>query len=96
MERGDRSIAIAVLSVISIVGVLAIVTLFLREPTAGIVQGQSMYVTQDANSLGITCKNPSQEVVFLGYQGKYAVYCCLEKMIGLNKCVEPHRLITTI
>jgi hypothetical protein len=95
MERGaEHSVAIAVLGVIGIVGVLATVTL-LQKPTGLVMQDQSIYVTEDAGRLAITCKNVKQEVVFLGYEANYEAYCCLEDMIGQNECRFPHKVLMT-
>ena len=95
MERGEQSVAIAVLSVIGIVGVLASVTLFMKAPSGLVMQGQSIYVTENAANLQISCSNPSQQVVFLGYENNYQVWCCIEKMIGQNTCMEPHKVSIT-
>ncbi len=92
MERGA---GLAVLSIIGIVGLLATVTLFLRQPTGLVMQDQSIYITEDAGRLAITCKNVQQQVVFLGYDANYRVYCCLENMHGQNECILPHRVLIT-
>ncbi len=91
MERGeDRSIAIAVLSVIGIVGILAAITLA-RQPTGLVAQGQTIYVTENAANLPVLCKEP--QVIFLGYDANYKVYCCFEDMIGQNECLYPQKVM---
>ncbi len=91
MERGERSIAIAVLSVIGIVGLLATVTLFLGEPTANVAQGQSIYTTEDQAALGMDCLN--RQVYFLRYEANFGVYCCPEHMIGQNECLVEKKIL---
>jgi hypothetical protein len=96
MERGaERNIAIAVLSIIAIVGVLATATLFLKQPTGQVMQEQGIYVSEDASELAIECENRQQIVYFLGYEGNFAVYCCPEKMNGQNECMWPHKVLIT-
>ena len=87
MERGDRSIALAVLGVIAVVSALASVAVYLKQPT-----GQVIYVTEEASHIGIFCRD---RAAFLGYTGNYAVYCCLEHMIGQNECKFPQRIFRT-
>jgi len=93
MERGEGRIALIVLILIGIVGVIASVTLFLRGPTGLVMQGQDIYPTEDARNIGITCENPGQKAVFLGYSSNFQVYCCLEDMIGQNECIFPYRVL---
>ncbi|VVB81147.1 Uncharacterised protein [uncultured archaeon] len=94
MERGDKS-TIAILGAIAIVGVLALVTLVVQQPTGQVMQDQSIYVTEDAGNLAIECKNPTQTVVFLRYDANYAVYCCLEDMMDQNQCRFEKRVLLT-
>jgi len=94
MERGDRN-AIAILSAIFIVGVLAIITLVMQQPTGQVMQDQSIYVTEEAGHFAIECKNPTRTVVFLRYDANYAVYCCLEDMMGQNECRFEKRVLLT-
>ncbi len=92
MERGEEgSIAIAVLSVISIVGVLATITLFLRQPAGLIAQGQNIYPTEDITGLPIVCSE--YQAIFLGYDANFKVYCCKEDMNGQNECRSPQRIL---
>lgn len=94
MERGEeRSIAIVTLSMISIVAMLAAVTLFLRQPAGMIMQGTEVYRTADADKFGITCTNlNNNKVAYMGSEGRYEVYCCIDDLIGQNSCGTPHRV----
>ncbi|MBW3016322.1 hypothetical protein KY309_01795 [Candidatus Woesearchaeota archaeon] len=91
MERGATVALIAVV----IVGVLAIITIIMPAPTGFIAQGQAVYVTESAPHLAIACKNPQQQVVFLRYDSNYAIFCCLEDMIGQNACRSEKRVLLT-
>ncbi len=94
MKRGEQgSIAVAVLSIIGVVGVLATLTLIMRQPSGQITQDSSVYQTVQIGSLNIMCQNMMQEVYFLGYQGAYEVYCCPEHMIGQNECKHPKKIL---
>ena len=93
MERGERNIAIAVLGAATIIGVLAILTLFLQQPTGQIMQGESVYASVDADRLGIPCSNPTNQAILIGYERDHQVYCCIEHVIGQNECKAPQRII---
>lgn len=94
MERGEeRSIAIVTLSMISIVAVLAAVALFLRQPSGMVMQGTEVYKTADADKFGITCASLDvQKVTYMGSEGRYEVYCCIDDLTGQNGCRTPHRI----
>jgi len=91
MERG----ATIALFIVVIVGMLAMINLVMPEPTAQLTQGQGVYITEDAAHLAISCKNPQQQVNFLRYDANYAVFCCLEDMIGQNDCRFEKRVLLT-
>ncbi len=94
MKRGEQgSIAVAVLSIISVVGVLATLTMFMRQPIGQVTQDSSVYPTVQIGRLDIVCENMMQEVYFLGYQGAYGVYCCPEHMQGQNECKYPKKVL---
>ena len=95
MKRGAVSGAILVLALVSIVGVLAAVTLSAWQPSGLVMQNQNVYQTEDANQVGIQCNNQQNFAYFLGYTGRYAVFCCVEDMHGANDCKFPHQVIIT-
>ncbi len=93
MKRGEQgSIAIAVLSIIGIVGVLATLTLFMRQPAGLVTQGEGVYAVKYGVN-GIECENRLQEAYFLGYESNYEVYCCVEDMNGQNECNQPYKIL---
>jgi len=93
MKRGEQgSIAIAVLSIIGIVGVLATLTLIMRQPAGLVTQGEGVYAVKYGVN-GVECENRLQEVYFLGYNGNYEVYCCAEDMNGQNECIQPYQVL---
>lgn len=91
MERG----ALAALIVTVTVGILAVITLMMPEPTAMLMTDQGVYITENAAHMAIACKNPTQTVNFLRYDANYAVFCCLEDMIGQNECRFEKRVLLT-
>jgi hypothetical protein len=93
MERGAVSSAILVLALVSIVGVLAAVTLNAWQPSGLVMQNQNVYVTEDASQVGMQCNNQQNLAYFLGYTGVYAVFCCTEDMNGANDCKYPHQIM---
>jgi len=95
MERGERRIALVTLSIISIVAMLATVALFLRQPTAMIMQGTQVYQVVDASGFGITCANMPQQVIYMGSEQRYEIYCCLSDINGQNRCRTPQRIFRT-
>jgi len=95
MERGAVSGAVLVLALVGIVGVLATVALIARQPTGLVAQNEAIYVTEDARTLGIACRNWQHQVFFLGYTGSYAVFCCTEDMTDQNECRYPHKVLIT-
>ena len=95
MERGAVSSAILVLALVSIVGVLATVTLTVWQPSGLVMQNQNVYPTEDASQVGMQCNNQQNFAYFLGYTGIYAVFCCVEDMHGANECKYPHQVIIT-
>lgn len=95
MERGAVSSPILVLALVSIVGVLAAVTLNAWQPSGLVMQNQNIYVTEDASQVGIQCTNQQNLAYFLGYAGRYAVFCCVEDMHGTNECKYPHQVLIT-
>ena len=95
MERGERSIAILTLSIISVVAVLGAVALFLRQPTGQVMQGTQVYQVVDAGQFGVTCTNLPQQIVYLGSEGRYEIYCCISDINGQNACRNPQRIFRT-
>lgn len=83
MKRGER---IAVLSVISVVAVLAATGLVLT-PTGQVPQNVPIYPTSTASS---ACQ---MDMVILQDTNVGTTYCCLEDMIGANTCKLPFTII---
>lgn len=96
MERGERRIALAVLLLVSIVGVIATATL-LNSPTGQYMRQQGIYVVEDANAeFPFRCRNELHQPTFLGYDAQYRVYCCPEDYdAGANFCRVPHKTLIT-
>jgi len=91
MQRGE---AVAVLSIVSIVGILASATLLLHSPTAQITQGQTMYETVPQSLFPIICAQSYTDLIIIHAPGNIDTYCCPEDMIGENTCKKPQRIFT--
>jgi len=94
MERGEQIATLTVLAVIGITSVLALITMF-GAPTGKITQTQKIYPEVYLPEISYQCANPNQNMIFLGYQANYGVYCCVEDMIGQNTCGLPRKIIIT-
>lgn len=93
MERGDRTVAVGVLALVAVVGLLATVQLF-SNPTGSYVAEQGVFVMEDNPEYALECENRLQQAVFLGYNGQYQEYCCLENYDATsNSCSWIRRIL---
>ena len=83
------------LTIVGIIGLLATASLFAQSPTGQVMQEQGVYISEDQANLAIECENRLQQVIFLGYQANYGVWCCPEDMNGQNECRFPKRILIT-
>ncbi len=82
MERGER---LLVLSVVTVVGVMALTSMFVT-PTGNVPQGGSFYMTQTGSS----CE---AGLLILKDDPTSRTYCCQEHMIGQNTCKFPFTIV---